>query len=523
MMQKRTNHRRSGNVVKNEGAEASLLYVRVSSDEQANKALNLVNQEGTCREHCLRQDWPIVERFLDTDSGRTAVGRPEFQKMLAYCRANPGKIRYVVVFDLSRFARNVGDQAAAIAELGRCGVLLRSVRESNIDESPVGKLAANILGGMNQYMTDALSTNMKIKSRQAAAAGRFPWRAPLGYKNIGGKSGPNIVPHEHDAPLVRRAFELIRTDRYKQADVLEIITKEGLTTAKGQAVPPQTFQAILRNPLYAGWVTMPSDDSFQPVRGLHQPIISQELFDQVQSILEGRKPTPTPKRKVNPDFPLKCFVRCDTCGTPLTGGFCKGKTKTYRRYWCYKPDCRAVGLLSDALEEQFVHLLGRLLPAPGDDLEMSRADGEAWADQQGDVEKETRRLEASLEELKRDKRKLLKLLMDEKISQTTYAESEAEYSAGIVAAERDLRSLQSRGETQSEFFKFAADFRSVDMAAKWQQSEPEQKRRVQTLLFEGGLTYSEKTKSLNPSNSSLFSALEDMQSEKSSLASPTGF
>jgi site-specific DNA recombinase len=191
---------------------------------------------------------------------------------------------------------------------------------------------------------------------------------------------PTSPPDERGAPLVRRAFELICTDRYKQAEVLEIVRKEGLTTAKGKALPAQTFQAILRNPLYAGWVTLPSDDTFEPVRGLHEPIISQELFDEVQAILEGRKPTPTPKRKVNPDFPLKCFVRCDACGTPLTGGFCKGKTKTYRRYWCYKPTCRAVSLLSDALEEQFVHLLGRLLQAPGDDLEMSQADGEAWVD-----------------------------------------------------------------------------------------------------------------------------------------------
>jgi site-specific DNA recombinase len=193
-MRKRTNHRSSRVVVKNGGVGYTLLYIRVSSLDQANKALNLENQERTCREFCQRQDWPVVERFLDRHSARNAVDRPEFQRLLAYCRTNPGKIRYVVVFDLSRFARNVGDQAAAIAELERCGVLLRSVRESNIDESPLGRLAANILGGMNQYMTDALSANMKIKSRQAAAAGRFPWRAPLGYKNIGGKSGPNIAP-----------------------------------------------------------------------------------------------------------------------------------------------------------------------------------------------------------------------------------------------------------------------------------------------------------------------------------------
>ena len=58
-----------------------------------------------------------------------------------------------------------------------------------------------------------------------------------------------------------------------------------------------------------------------------------------------------------------------------------------------------------------------------------------------DVEKETKRLQVSLEELKRGKKKLLKPLMDEKISQTTYTELEAEYSDGINSAEPDLRSL----------------------------------------------------------------------------------
>jgi hypothetical protein len=85
---------------------------------------------------------------------------------------------------------------------------------------------------------------------------------------------------------------------------------------------------------------------------------------------------------------------------------------------------------------------------------------------------------------------------------STYTESEAEYSDGIKSAEQDLRCLQSRGETQDEFLRFAAEFRSMDMAT------PDQKRRGQTFLFEGGLSYSAKTKSLNPTKSSLFSCLD---------------
>jgi site-specific DNA recombinase len=524
-MHRRRNPRRSRNAVKKDGVEGALLYIRVSTAEQGHKVLNLENQEGACREFCDRQGWPVVEQFLDTHSARTAIDRPLLQKMIAYCEANHSRVRYVVVYELSRFARNIEDQNAMIRLFKESGVLLRSVVESHIDETAAGKLGGNMLGSFNQYFSDSLSEKMQRRTRQSAQAGRFPWRAPLGYTNIGdrdGKGASNLIHDGDRAPLIRRAFELIRTDRFKQADVLEVVTKEGLTTTNGKPVPIQTFQRILRNPLYAGWVTLPSDDTFEPVRGLHQPIISQELFGEVQTILDGRTPPPTPKRKVNPDFPLKCFVRCESCGNPLTGGVCHGKTKPYRRYWCYRPACRAVTLLADDLEDQFVSLLERLKPAPGDDSKVSKA-AKLLAVEQGDVKKETQRLEAKLEELKREKRELLKLLMGKKISDATYAEAEIEYSDGIKSAERELRSLQSQGDIQDEFLGFIAEFLSVDMAATWQKATPEQKTRVQTFLFEGGLSYSQKTRSLNTSNSSLFSILEVFSGSESLLASPTGF
>jgi site-specific DNA recombinase len=520
---RRRKARRSSNFVKYEGEENALVYIRVSSKEQAIKALNLENQEGTCREDCQRQGWPVIARFLDKHSARNAVDRPEFQRMLAYCRANPGKIRYVVVFDLSRFARNVADQGVAIAELARCGVELYSVREPNIDATPAGKLAANMFGAMNQYHSDALSANMKVKMRQSAEKGRWPGLVSLGYKNIGGNSGPNIIPDVDRAPHIKRAFELIRTDRFKQSDTLEILNREGFTTAKGKPVTMQTFQKILRNPIYAGWITRPSDETFEPVRGLHEPLISQELFDQVQLILDGRTPPPTPKRKVNPDFPLKCFVRCESCGNPLTGGSNKGKTKWYRRYWCYRPECRAVKILADELEDQFVDLLGRLRPAPGDDSKLRQKAVKRWTDRKGDVEKETVRLEANLQELKMYRRELLKSKLKKEISDATYQEAETEYSYGIISAEQELRSLRSRSVNQEAFLRFVDEFRSVDMAAAWKLAGPESKRRVQTFLFSGGLTYSDETRNLNPPNSSLFICLEVLYGPESSLASPTGF
>jgi hypothetical protein len=112
--------------------------------------------------------------------------------------------------------------------------------------------------------------------------------------------GANIEPHEDQAHFVRRAFDLIARGRYRKTDVLKMVTDEGLTTSKGKCLTPQTFQAVLRNRLYAGWVTLASDEQFEPVRDLHEPLVTQETFDRVQAVLDGRRPGSAPKCKLNP-------------------------------------------------------------------------------------------------------------------------------------------------------------------------------------------------------------------------------
>ena len=503
-------HKRKGNWV--------VIYIRVSTDEQAVGALNLDNQERRCREYCERQGWLVVEVFVDSGESARTVDRPEFQRMLTYCRKNR-EVRYVVVQDLSRFARNNQDQGLTIAELRRIDVSLRSTYESNIDETAAGIMAANMFGSFNQYFSDALSEKMRDRTRQAVSAGRFPWRAPVGYKNIGGKTGANIIPDEHDAPLMRRAFELMQTGRFKKTDVLKIVTDEGLRTARGKELSPQTFHKSLINPLYAGWVTLASDDAFTPVRGLHEPLISQEVFDDVQAVLDGRKIGATAKRKLNPAFPLKGFIRCDACNTPLTGGACKGRNKTYARYWCRNPRCLSVKLGREDLQAEFLSLLGRLRPYRNDDSNDAKKAAKAWTSVEGDAAKEVKRLEVRLAEQKKRKRTLLDRMLDGKISDETYSEAEQEYSAEIVAIEKELLAFESRKAAQSAFLQLIAKIELVDMAEVWQLATPEQRHRVQNFLFEGGLFYSEKNGILNRSNSSLFSTLEQISGAKVSLAS----
>src|SRR5579862_8465605 len=223
-----------------EPRSGAVIYVRVSTDEQADGPLNLANQEQKCRSFCAQKGLQVLIVFIDSGESARTSQRPEFQRMIAYCKVHRREVGHVVVQDLSRFARNNRDQAEFISELAGLGVKLCSVYEPNVDDTAAGKLAANIHGTFNQYFSDALSEKMKDRMRAAVLAGRFPWPAPIGSLNDEKATfGANIVPDPERAPLIRKAFEMIATGQYKKTEVLKTVTELGLRTRKGKTLSPQ--------------------------------------------------------------------------------------------------------------------------------------------------------------------------------------------------------------------------------------------------------------------------------------------
>jgi hypothetical protein len=54
------------------------------------------------------------------------------------------------------------------------------------------------------------------------------------------------------------------------------------------AATPQTFQQTLRSPIYAGWLTVKSSGDLKPQRANFAPIVTDELFQRVQRVLDGK-------------------------------------------------------------------------------------------------------------------------------------------------------------------------------------------------------------------------------------------
>lgn len=182
-------------------------------------------------------------------------------------------------------------------------------------------------------------------------------RIPLGYKN----TDKGLVLDPARADLVRKAFELTATRSYTLEEVLRRINLLGLKTRRNRPLTKQSLSRMLRNPIYCGWVVSGENK----VKGLHQPIITQSLFDAVQDALDGKPNTAPPvvHKRLNEDFPLKGFVKCASCEKKLTAGWVKGRKEKYPRYWCWNTQCKTkVSASRWMIEEAFVRILGMLEP-----------------------------------------------------------------------------------------------------------------------------------------------------------------
>jgi hypothetical protein len=180
-----------------------------------------------------------------------------------------------------------------------------------------------VLAAFAQFDNDVRADRTRAGMKAALELGRWPFLAPLGYLNAPRGIGKSLVPDPERAPIVCRAFEEYATGRFTKQQLLEQARAWGLTNRRDRPLTSQAIGVLLKNQLYAGIVDVPA----YGVRAKHgdfEPLISEDLFYRVQAVLSGRVPSTTPQQRAHPDFPLRGFVRCESCGRGLTGSWSKG-------------------------------------------------------------------------------------------------------------------------------------------------------------------------------------------------------
>ncbi|MCK7559485.1 recombinase family protein [Chitinophaga sedimenti] len=149
---------------------------------------------------------------------------------------------------------------------------------------------------------DRRGLNTFLGMRRARSEGRWTGPAPLGYINrVTEVLGKYIDPVEPTATIIRWVFaEIARGERTVESVMLQAREK-GLKCSKNN------FWLLIRNPIYKGKIFVPQykDEPSYFKEGKHERLVSEELFDEVQAVLDGRKRVVKPRMASVDKFPLR--------------------------------------------------------------------------------------------------------------------------------------------------------------------------------------------------------------------------
>jgi site-specific DNA recombinase len=498
----------------------AVIYCRVSTREQVQN-YSLPTQEKECRAFCHRTGIEVDKVFVEEGESAKTTDRPQFQAMLEYCRVNKRTLQYLVVYQVSRFARNSYDHLATKSLLAKYGISLRSVTEP-FDDSSMGKFSEQISAAYAQLDNDIRSERTMAGMKAAVADGKFPHKAPLGYLNVKaiGKE-PNIVLDGESADFVRRAFEMLGHTASSVSQVLRDLNDSGFRTKAGKPVSPQTFNKLVRNPIYKGEIYLPEWGTRTP--GTFVPIVTEELFERVQLKISGKKVMADTRSRLNPDFPLRVFVVCGHCGTGLTGSFATKKNgRKYGYYWCRNSACRKVKLPKDRLERDYTAFLERIQFKPEYQRLFVEVVKDVWGRQAELVHDQTRQGQRRVENFKTRKNQIFDAYMDRRITHDIYEEQLDRVTKELALAEMSLHDSQLEGFEIDTILAFA-EHALGNTARLWLESNVDQKQMLQRVLFPEGLSYLGGGGFGTPASSSLFNVLDSFLPAESRLASPTGF
>jgi site-specific DNA recombinase len=308
-----------------------------------------------------------------------------------------------------------------------------SVKEPIGEETAHGVLLERVMAAYAESQRIDISEEVTRGIRRKIEVGGTHGRAPLGYKNIReplphGGEVRTVAIDEERAPIIRWAFETYATGMYSLADMVVLLEARGLRTrgtCKSGPKPPgmTTVNDMLANPYYTGKVRYRGNY----YEGRHEPLISEELFERVQTVLAAHKHSGERDRK-HAHY-LKGSIFCGQCGRRLTYSRSRGRSGAYFEYFVCSANkgggCEQRAQRVDHVEVAIERYYGTVRMSDADRERVQQAVEAHLANLAGVSTEEIDRCNRVLDELKEQERKLLRKHYADEISEELYGEEQA--------------------------------------------------------------------------------------------------
>ena len=411
------------------------LYARKSTDDEERQILSIDAQRNELREYAAKQGLEIVFEFVESMTAKEP-GRPIFNDMLR--RVESGEADALLAWHPDRLARNSIDGGRIIWLVDTGKITALKFPTFWFENTPQGKFVLNMAFGQSKYYVDALSENVRRGIREKIRRGVYPHKPPIGYVNDPRQK--TVEVHQQKAPLIRRIFETYATGRYNYDQMTAFAAEWGLLSHQEKPLARSVIPRILSDRFYIGFFKWRGEYH----EGKHERILSVELFERVQKVLEERGRAPY--RTKTPPRPLAFlgFVRCNECGARVTAERQKG----HNYYRCTKKlgPCNLAGYIREeflaAQMQTELHRIGN--PEERSGLMLGQTD--AWRREGIDhATAAASTHQTRLAEIEAKVQRLLDVFLDGAITREEYAARKAEYFTEKARLREKIAAIKARG------------------------------------------------------------------------------
>lgn len=384
-------------------------YIRVSTDEQADKGNSLAEQQERLSAYCKAMGWPEPIFYVDDGYSAKNLNRPAIKRLLEDVKQN--KIDIVLTSKLDRLCRNLLDLLQTIELFNAHNCSYISASESFDTSTAVGRMTLQLLGTFAEFERERISERVKDNMLSIAKNTSKAITKPCyGYDIIDGQ----YVINEQEAQYVRLMFDLAEQGHGHRM-IAKILNELGATTKRGKMWDQVNVKRLMRTETIAGIMVynkrqskngkmvMRDKSEWIIKENNHPAIIPLERFERVNEIMLSR--SRAKKHADSETYLLTGLVKCKHCGKNMKGCTSRHKRKyneyTYYRYICSSYvlgyGCKHHAVHRDDLEQAIIDQIKEIALASTKELNIKVTHSSTVADEIRSIKEQLARIDKRMQ------------------------------------------------------------------------------------------------------------------------------
>lgn len=436
------------------------IYVRVSTEEQAQEGFSVRGQIEKLKAYSLIKEWDIYDIYADEGiSGKNLTERPAINRLIDDIKK--GNVNNVLVFKVDRLTRSTRDLMELVEIFDKHKCSFNSLTESIDTDTPSGRMFLKIIGIFAEFERENIAERKRLGCERKVKEGYTlaNYSVSYGYTKITGQKVQTI--YKEEAKIVKEMFDMYVNENLSMSKIARNLNERKVKSKRGRIMwDAGSVKSVLTNPTYIGKVrySLLDKDRYFETKGHHEPIISEKLFNQAQTKISDIPKHNKTKRPREDNYFCGVLV-CGKCGMKFTTHNYACKTdengvKTYKssyrcknkRYFSKETSCDSSDITHAKVEEAFLRYIEKVNIS----TEIEGLDLNENEKRQKEIQADLVDCETKLKACKSRKQEILEQYVNQEISLLEYRAMSNVLDKNYNAIENEILKLKSKTESPKQ-------------------------------------------------------------------------